>query len=262
MVDLEEVLGLRNKDVAVLRLLSRLPKRSKYTPGQISAAVTTPMNSAGSFMHDMGINRTIAQFSAIVGTYGTVSDPVENLEQRGLVATKDGHVTLTPLGLDIVDVLEQGTDTNTEEVNLWLPGKDATEELLSVHRVLSKQGEFLFVDAYVSGQEIFDLAGKTECGRVLCGDRNDPRAVNRINSIRVVLGEINSVRTSPFEVRDSSQVHDRYIIPPSGTVLMLGMSANGIGKNGKGTVVVSLPPGLSNDVRDKHEALWSAATGL
>lgn len=172
------------------------------------------------------------------------------ITRAGLVAVTDGLVTVTRLGKVVLDAAEERESLTSQPEDILL-GADDEWALGDVLRVMRAAGPCLFVDPFCKEPQLNELAKHTETARVLIG----PKVASE--HFDLTLGSIRPPRS--LELRVSPNIHDRYVIPDGGQVLVLGTSLTGIGKS-KPSVLVHLGDDLSGKIRQAHEELWTRAT--
>ncbi|MGI8425769.1 MAG: hypothetical protein ACR2FO_02635 [Actinomycetota bacterium] len=162
----------------------------------------------------------------------------------------DGAVRLTELGrIVLAGATEQEATENTpQDIVLAAGDQWATIDLL---RAVKHVGKCLVVDPYGYEDQIFQLVKHTEAERILIG----PSPAKQ--DFGLILGAIQPPRR--LELRVSKEIHDRHVIPPSGKVLALGASMNGVGQD-KPTILIHLSEDLSVSVRKTYEEIWSRAS--
>lgn len=167
-----------------------------------------------------------------------------------LVDVTGGRVILTRLGKVVLDAAEERESLTSQPEDVLLSADDEWA-LGDVLRVMRAAGPCLFVDPYCKEPQLNELAKHTEAARVLIGPKVEPERFD------LTLGNIRPPRS--LELRISPNIHDRYVIPDDGQVLVLGTSLTGIGKS-KPSVLVHLGDALSGTIRQVHEELWTRAT--
>lgn len=113
---------------------------------------------------------------------------------------------------------------------------------------ITSLGDCLIVDPYLDEQQLLTLAGFSNVTRILTGDKN--RKANG-----PVFGLV--LHAAPhLEVRTVKQaeLHDRFAIPATGSVYMLGSSLNSIAK--RFGVVTTLEESSSRLISDNYKTIW------
>jgi hypothetical protein len=192
-------------------------------------------------------------FDVLASKGTTTTTPGESvirylLTRRIIVENAAGKLIVTALGATLLDYVEERQAASEGVLAVELrPGDPlaGAEVFMSIKNV----GPCLIVDPYCREQQLLDLLRHTEASRLL-----------RSKSASGDLTMLVQMAPRPFEVRETDFVHDRYVIPDAGPVLMLGVSLNGLG--GKPSVLVTLPEDLSDSVRAQYEDVWRGATTL
>lgn len=118
--------------------------------------------------------------------------------------------------------------------------------------------DVLFIDPYLSAQDLKVLIKLTAVTRVLTGprpvaDRGEKNDVRRAEALAVVAGS-----RPGLEVRLSTEIHDRYVLPLEGAGMTIGASLG----SKKITTAVELSPQMTLIVRERQEAIWDRASVL
>lgn len=117
---------------------------------------------------------------------------------------------------------------------------------------LAEPKEALLVEPYFRLEQLMDISELENITRVLVGSRVTQKD---IEVLATGLASLDAGRN--LKVRQASELHDRYLIPDDGSVLMLGMSLGGIGK--KVSTITTLGPEASVALRKAHGTIWSKA---
>lgn len=178
----------------------------------------------------------------------------EYLSRIGLVTVVDGVVRTTAQGRAILHHLSvAGAQEELVEIVIDPTDPFAYSKVLTR---LTAFGPSMLIDPYCRHEEIWDILGFEGVTRVLTGPEGSRR--NMHSSIASALQKLGTGRS--IEVRWSADTHDRYLIPDSGNVVMLGMSLNGAGR--KIGTIAPLSSGASQVLRQQHEDLWRASTPI
>ena len=231
-----------------------------YTPtvDELQAYATNPSRrgavlSGGIF--DTTVGSTMASIANVFkGT--RVDVPAETvtdyLLRLGWATLEDERVRITTLGRAVCKVLQQTTDT--EDAVVVLQPNDP----IALGRVVehfAKAGDALLVDPYFRLDQLTLIVGRTVLTRVLTSERVTEA---ELAGLQTAVEQLLLPRA--FEVRVASrELHDRYLIPPSGPITLLGSSMNSIGR-----VVTAMTP-LSDgaeDLRQTYENLWDGSRVL
>lgn len=111
----------------------------------------------------------------------------------------------------------------------------------------------LLVDPYLRLDELRDIADFRVITRVLIGHKLKLKDYTLMS--HGLAGLLNA--GNEIEIRKSTALHDRYLIPPTGNVVMLGSSLNGIQKNI--CTFTTLGTRSSEALRSLHEEIWNEA---
>lgn len=169
---------------------------------------------------------------------------------RWLQTTGTG-VGITALGRTVLRVLDERAIAPEAAVVVLSDDQTPLAYAQVVGRI-SQAGEAMLVDPYFGLESILAILNWTEVSRILIGTRAS-------------LAELATAFDSfPDEQRPelhvSDRIHDRYVIPKSGSVEMLGTSLSGVGK--KFTAMTRVHPPGSDAIRAAYESIWSEATPL
>ena len=165
-----------------------------------------------------------------------------------------GRLRVTGLGRAIYRALEQQSLEPENVFDVILEATDSTAFARVVGRI-ADAGPALLVEPYFRLDVFMPITEFTGVTRVLGSERTDKTS-------RDVLGLAieKLILDRPFEVRVASrEVHDRYVIPDSGSVQFIGASLNGLGQ-------VATAMGVINDgseeIRRLYESIWDASDVL
>lgn len=176
------------------------------------------------------------------------------LSRIGLVTVVDQVVRTTAQGRAILHHLSSA-GAQDELIEMVIDPTDP----FAYSKVLTRLAAFgpsMLIDPYCRHEQIWDILGFDGITRVLTGPERSSR--NMHASIASALHKLGTDRR--IEVRWSAETHDRYLIPKSGNVVMLGMSLNGAGR--KIGTIASLSSSASQVLRQQHEELWRASTPI
>jgi hypothetical protein len=187
----------------------------------------------------------------LAGVYGA-KEPTNAAELGWIRTDERGHTRITKLGRAVLGALEQA-DVAEEPLNLVLRADDPIAYAQVISRI-AKFDEPLLVDPYFKLDHFLHVVHNTTASRLLMGPDGD------------VAGLSTALATSlphdrAFVIRVSKEVHDRYIIPPSGALDMIGTSLSGVGK-GKPSAIIQVEPPTVDVIRRLNEDLWNRATVL
>ena len=113
-------------------------------------------------------------------------------------------------------------------------------------------GACAIVDRYFSIESLLHVAHSTDAEAVLVGSQDK----SKLAGLETTLPKLRLDRR--FEIRKTDVFHDRFVIPSSGPVWLLGTSLSGLGR--RLSIMVELTDeALSGAVRDEFQLAWDAA---
>jgi hypothetical protein len=193
---------------------------------------------------------SIAKFSSF--TVWT-EDPSEYLERLGWIDVVDREVELNRVGRAMLRALNTPQlDFEASPTAEIVLGTDDPFAYAQVVQVLGGAGPAMLVEPYLRVQNLIDIDDLHNINRILVGSK---LKANEYAALAVGLGAVNERR--PLEIRKATDLHDRYLIPDTGHVLMLGISLGGIGK--KVSTLTTLGDPASGGLRQVFEEAWAAA---
>ena len=109
----------------------------------------------------------------------------------------------------------------------------------------------LLVDPYLEIEALAIVANGTSIGRVLTSKKDQARVA------AIIAAAQTDALPNTIDIRFSSELHDRYVIPPTGPIEHLGTSLNGASKH----VSVSTPlrEPVASEIRRLMEGIWERA---
>lgn len=118
--------------------------------------------------------------------------------------------------------------------------------------------DVLVVDPYLGADDVRVLARITSVSRVLTGprpveDRKEKSSESRLEHLALAAGT-----RLGLEVRLTTAIHDRYMLPSGGAGLMLGASLGG----SKVTTAVELSEDATADLRSTFATIWTEADSV
>lgn len=182
----------------------------------------------------------------------TVEGVLEWLVRLGWIRGTDKQtVRLTSLGEAVLRSLtEQATEPDAPVLTI-LESNDPMAYPMLVG-MLAQRGEAMLVDPYFRLESLQHVLTLTEVTRLLIGKRAElPALAAAITTLTL---------PRQFNVRVSDEVHDRFIVPPSGAVDHIGTSLSGAGK--RLSVMTTISPPEADGVRRVCEKLWRSAFAL
>ena len=129
---------------------------------------------------------------------------------------------------------------------------------LRVFDLLGGAGAGLLVDPYIRFEELFDLAELTRVDRVLTSNRVD-RTGLRLKQLSRTLAQAEM--TVELRVLAPEHLHDRFYIPDTGDIYLLGSSLNSITAR-PGVIAPIADHTGSEALRDAYTKLWRSADVL
>jgi hypothetical protein len=120
-------------------------------------------------------------------------------------------------------------------------------------RTIAAANEALLVDPYFKSDMLPWLHDGTRVTRLLMAKSQG----TEVELVALMLHEMReTANAGRVEVRatESSELHDRVIVPAEGSVLYLGTSITGIGRHL--STIVPLPAVAGNAIRSEVERLW------
>ncbi|WP_171059226.1 hypothetical protein [Arthrobacter crystallopoietes] len=169
------------------------------------------------------------------------------------IEVKDEMVSLTQLGKA---VLQEANSPRTEGDSAIDVLIDPNNQFAYMHVMnkIGQVGECLVIDPYLDAETAVDLGQMPTVTRVLTGD-------GKISKLRGRFGLVMRARPD-FEIRyiDRKILHDRYVVPKAGPVLVLGSSLNSIAR--RQGVITPLEPLGSAYISEAYEKMWGEANGL
>lgn len=178
------------------------------------------------------------------------------LVRLGWLARGERTVRITSLGRAVLGAVER------HEISVELPSEinSTAEEPFSYQRTLARMSNLrdaMLVDRYLNLDQLMEVLHGSTITRVLIGNDRQFEAERR--GLAAALTRSMGV-DRPFYVGVSSELRDRFLIPPSGEVSYLGQVVTGGGN--KGVVVGSIGMPAADAIRRSFEDVWSRATPL
>jgi len=178
------------------------------------------------------------------------SEPLlERLKRMLWLSSSDDGLHLTDLGAAVLQAMERA-DLESEVPTEVVLSADDPFAYAKVVAKLGLQESPMLVDPYFRLAQFADIVYYTTVSRLLVGPKAD------VPGLKLAIRDLPPDRT--LDIRQADAVHDRFSIPSSGSIEMLGTSLNGVGK--KTTVLVPIEPPIADQIREAHETLWAEAT--
>jgi hypothetical protein len=185
------------------------------------------------------------------------AEPILNwLTRLGWLERGEVTVRISQLGRAVLRAVEH----QQREVQLPTEVTLGPDEPFDYGRVLGRiaeQRDALLVDPFLQTDQLMDIVHRTAVTRVLVGADRQYEAERR-NLAEALSRTLGLDR--PFYVGVSSELRDRYVIPPSGPV---GFLATSVSRGGERLAVIgTIEPPIADAVRRTYEDVWSRATPL
>lgn len=176
------------------------------------------------------------------------------LSRLGWIQIGDSGVELTDVGRALLKSLNtpaiEESTSDLFEIVLDPENPFAYAQALGA---LSSVTDALLVEPYFRLQQLMDVADFDNVSRVLVGSKLKAGEYELLATGLAALPEGRAV-----EIRKAANLHDRYLIPRAeGSVIMLGASLGGIGRNV--STMTSLGELASQALRAAHEKIWKSA---
>ncbi len=199
------------------------------------------------------IAQTLAQQLAAKGPL-EVESVIDYFERLGWANVSQGRIACTALGEAVLRTLDQAQPDEAVIEAVLTP-----EDPLAYSRLIARiamAGNAMIVDPYFRLDHLLPIATNTSVTKILTSDKIDAgdRAGLADGVPRLALSRSLEVRLAPGE-----EMHDRFIIPRSGPVQMLGLSLSGVGR--RATIVTELHD-TAEEVRSRYEGIWTNAKSL
>lgn len=163
----------------------------------------------------------------IEGTPGTPDAPAETaiewLARLRWLRVEDAHVRTTALGDAVLRHLEQASLEEEIPVSVLLDQGDELAEA-RVMAQIAELGPCAVVDRFFSYTSLLPIVYHTQVEQVLTGTGDQ----GKLTGLKVALRDLSIDR--PFAIRKSDVFHDRFLIPHTGPVWLLGTSLTGLGR--------------------------------
>jgi len=124
---------------------------------------------------------------------------------------------------------------------------------------IARYDDCMLADPFFQVDNLPDILEYTNCTRILTRDSQKSQK-ERIAGLSVALKNINPQRGLQIRVSRHREFHDRYIITPSGPILAIGTSVNGVGTHF--SVLVEIDEPVASLIRDRYREFWDQAEVL
>lgn len=167
------------------------------------------------------------------------------------VADEGVSVSITQLGRAVLAHLDQESLEDEIPVGIVLnQGDELAEGRVMSH--IATLGPCAIVDRYFSLESLLQVVHSTDAEAVLVGSRDK----SKLAGLETTLPKLRLDRK--FEIRKTDVFHDRFVIPASGPVWLLGTSLSGLGR--RLSIMVELTDErLSDAVRHEYRLAWDDA---
>jgi hypothetical protein len=220
----------------------------ELTFAEFEAYVSMPVPGAQSWSPPHGL--------AGAGAEGAAEPILSWLTRLGWLERGEATVRISQLGRAVLRAVEH----QQRAVQLPTEVTLGPDELFDYGRVLghiAEQRDALLVDPFLQTDQLMDIVHRTAVTRVLVGADRQYDAERR--SLAEALSRTLGL-DRPFYVGVSSELRDRYVIPPSGPVGFLATSVSHGGE--RFAVVGAIDPPIADAIRRTYEDVWSRATPL
>ncbi|GAA4627330.1 hypothetical protein [Cellulomonas oligotrophica] len=196
---------------------------------------------------------TLAAYAAGLAKFdpvGSTEMPIAYFLRMDWIRVDSAGVSLTKTGQALIralDIKEQ--DQEVIEVVLDEGDRFAYARAIAFLRTDSPS---LLVDPYLRLEQMIDLDRVRAIERVLVGPRLSAEVLADLRNAAEMYKPQRNI-----EVRQASSLHDRFLIPESGRVLMLGGSLNTFSR--APIAITTLSDQFSDVVRERYEEVWSTA---
>ncbi|GAB2456307.1 hypothetical protein HD599_003222 [Conyzicola lurida] len=172
------------------------------------------------------------------------------------------RLSITALGIAVLGAMNDEAALDIQMVVAKAIDPDDPFAYAKIIGEIAGTDDAMVVDPYLKSDGLQDLLRLASVSRVLTSDESRPGRSKPSPKIAVFEHMVEASVASGFELRilPLAQMHDRYVIPKSGSVLNLTTSFNSIGQ--RIGVAVWLPELPSAAIRDAHAALWAAGTAV
>jgi len=171
------------------------------------------------------------------------------------VSHPDGRVRITDPGSAVLAALDEGAVQAQEVVEVVLTSDDPLALSRAVTQLVAR-GAALLVDPYFRLDQLSFIVGYTAIDRVLMSEKVN--AADR-TSLKHALDTVPWQRRVEVRVATKEKMHDRFVIPPQGSVTSIGTSLNALGQ---GFTVLGQLGDASAEIRRHYDVLWQGAERL
>lgn len=201
-----------------------------------------------------GIVEAVATMMTMYSTVPAESI-LEFLVRMEWVSHPDGGMRITNLGSAVLAALDEGAVQAQGAIEVVLTSDDRLAVSRAVKQ-LAAHGTALLVDPYFRLDQLFLIVGYTAIDRVLLSKKVS--SADR-TALKHALDTVPWQRRVEVRVATKEKMHDRFVIPPQGSVTSIGTSLNFLGQGF--TVLVQLGD-VSAEIRRHYDVLWHGAERL
>jgi hypothetical protein len=189
------------------------------------------------------------------GTPGTPPESIAAwLARLGWLNVAEGAVAMTKLGRAVLAHLDQESLEDEIPVGIVLNQGDELAEARVISHIASL-GPCAVIDRFFSIDSLLQVAHLTQVGAVLVGSTDKAK----LAGLETSLPKLRLDRD--FEIRKCDVFHDRFVIPDTGPVWLLGTSLSGLGRR-LSMMVELADESLSEVIRSEFHRVWSDAEPL
>jgi hypothetical protein len=166
------------------------------------------------------------------------------------------RISMTSLGRAVLSHLDR-EDVEAEPSETILLNDQDPYGYARVIGKIAEAGDCLIVDPYFRLDQFADIVRLTGASRVLTSSR---LAKSDIAALSVALRSVPGDRNVSLRVSSDSMLHDRFLVPASGSVVFLGTSLNSAGR--KLSAIGEVHGEVADRIRSTCERFWNEATPL
>lgn len=200
----------------------------------------------------------ISDWTKVLNIFETPAETnLEWFERLNWLTAKPGFVDITDLGRAVLASADE-EDVEADMMEVTLDTADPFSYARVIGRI-AQRGDALLVDPFFKLDNLLDILVRTTVRGVLMSPQTSKTGKADIAGLGTALSRHSFDRK--FEIRLADDIHDRYVIPRTGPVDMLGTSLSGVGK--KPTLLVTIKSTTASDeLRKTYQAIWDRATPL
>lgn len=169
----------------------------------------------------------------------------------------EAGLALTRLGRALLSASQRQHEGESGSDVVVLDRKDPLAYATLIGR-LASFGAATLVDPYLRLDQLHDLVTQTKLMRVLVSKQHKGSA-EVLSGMAVYLGGRGDDRKVEVRASADTDVHDRMVLTPDGSVHLLGYSLNGIEGGNASTLLIELPKPAAEGQAAKIDQWWTAA---